>query len=134
MKNINLQDLPQSALELIEIIGANNTVQLIQKLGGVRYPVPLAENNNAQGKARFDELTSVIGIEAAQSMVQHFGGTFIEIPVARKALGLAMVKTLRAQGKTIEHMVRATGYSRRNVLNLLNEIKQRKPEVQNTLF
>lgn len=127
MSSVQIHDLPKTAQEMIGVIGLDNTMLLIQKLHGVRYQIPQAENNNDAGKARFDELVSVIGVEATHKLIAVYGGSMIDIPVARRARGLAMVKTLRQEGKTIEYMVRATGYSRRNVLNLLEELKKRKP-------
>lgn len=89
MKSINLADLPQSARDLIDLIGLPATVALIQAMPGIKYPIPVGEANNPAGAARFSYLVEAVGDEAARILVREFGGDDLYVPSCKRAIILA---------------------------------------------
>lgn len=85
--DVCLDDLPQSARDLIVQIGLPATVALIQAMPGVRFPVPRGENNNPEGAARFAQLVEIVGHEATLSLVQNYGNDRgLYVPSCKKAI------------------------------------------------
>lgn len=67
--DIDLADLPPSLADLARLIGLSRALALARARPGVRIYVPLDE-------ATLEDhwLTRLIGFEAAQKMVRHYGG------------------------------------------------------------
>lgn len=86
---LNRADLPQSALDLIGLIGMSATAKLIQTIPGIKFPVPRGEANNAEGTARFATFVEIIGEDAARLIVKHYGGSDIYVPSCKKAIRAA---------------------------------------------
>ena len=83
---VALSDLPQSAIDLITLIGLTAAVRLIESLPGIKFPVPKGEDNNPEGAARFAMLVDVVGEPAARVLLKHFGGTDMYVPSCKKAM------------------------------------------------
>ena len=85
--DVCLDDLPQSARDLITQIGLPATVALIQAMPGIRFPVPRGENNNPDGAARFAQLVEIVGYEATLILVQNYGNDRgLYVPSCKKAI------------------------------------------------
>ena len=85
--DVCLDDLPQSARDLITQIGLPATVALIQAMPGIRFPVPRGENNNPDGAARFAQLVEIIGYEATLILVRNYGDDRgLYVPSCKKAI------------------------------------------------
>lgn len=89
MLNISLDDLPKSAIDLIELIGLPATVALVEAMPGIKFPVPRGEDNNAAGAARFAHLVEAIGDEPSRRLMAHYGGEDLYVPSCKKAIRLA---------------------------------------------
>lgn len=76
--------LPTSVRELVDILGMDTVLTLIRSLGGTTFPVPKRETK--QGEVRYRMLVEVIGEEAADLVVYHYGGGDMYIPRCAKAL------------------------------------------------
>lgn len=85
--DVCLDDLPQSARDLISQIGLPAAVALIQAMPGVRFPVPRGENNNPDGAARFAQLVDIVGHEATLILVRNYGNDRgLYVPSCKKAI------------------------------------------------
>lgn len=86
--NLNLDDakslLPDSALLLVEIIGFEATMALVEALGGV--PMPIGKGVLARGDVRLDMLRQAVGEENTQKLMDAFGGEEIYIPNCYRAM------------------------------------------------
>lgn len=84
--SIDLRDLPQSARDLIALIGLSATARLIEAMPGYPFPVPKGEDNNPEGAARFATLVEIVGETAARILVKHFGGDNMYVPSCKEAI------------------------------------------------
>lgn len=79
-----LDDLPQSAQNLVRLIGLARAVRLIDQLGGTTFPV--AKGKNRLGQLRYELLADAIGVDAADILTQEYGGEALYIPNCAAAL------------------------------------------------
>ena len=70
--------LPGVVLELLELVGRDATSELVNRLGGTTFPVPMRKTSI--GELRFKVLAGVVGEDAAQALVERFGGTNLYVP------------------------------------------------------
>jgi hypothetical protein len=104
---VALRDLPQSALDLIALIGLPATIQLVEAMPGIKFPVPKGEDNNSGGAARFATLVEAVGDKAAHVLVAHFGGDDLYVPSCKKAIQLARDRQIVAEyldGSTVTEL------------------------------
>ncbi|MDD5249682.1 MAG: Mor transcription activator family protein [Rhodocyclaceae bacterium] len=83
---INLDDLPRSAVDLIQLIGLAATLALIDAFPSIKFPVPKGEDNNPEGAARFALLVEAIGDAPARVLVRHYGGDDLYVPSCKQAV------------------------------------------------
>jgi len=76
--------LPAVVLELLELIGRDATSELVNRLGGTTFPVPMRKTSI--GELRYKVLADVVGEAAAQALVERFGGTNLYVPRCAKEL------------------------------------------------
>lgn len=75
-------ELPETAKELIEVIGLNDTLKLVRKYGGTHLLIPkVRHNSNA-----ISYLVDVIGEKQAFKLIEHYRGTTIYLPKCDKAV------------------------------------------------
>ncbi|MBF0402285.1 MAG: helix-turn-helix domain-containing protein [Magnetococcales bacterium] len=74
-----LLDLPDSLLEIVEILGLGSTLQLVKSHGGTRLFIP------KQAKVQH-HLADLLGIEQARRLSNHFGGESLTIPRMANAM------------------------------------------------
>lgn len=115
---MNVQ-LPPMAAKLADLIGSDNAIALIeharQGKGKRHIYVPLRPKPESN-------LVQVIGIEAAKTLAQVYGGQEIQIPkckVIDRAQRTAEIKRMAADGMTRVNIAKHFGMSARQVWNLL---------------
>jgi Mor family transcriptional regulator len=78
-------EMPDTAREIVRLIGLPCAIDLFRALGGVSFPAPQGEKNNRQGALRFEMLAECVGVNAAKVLCQEFGGTVFYIPKCQQA-------------------------------------------------
>lgn len=109
-------DLPETARDLVRLIGWARAEQLIRELGGVRFRMPKGPNNNAHGAARFEQLAEIVGQRAAERLIAEYGDMIIDIPNCKTAIARAKMRVMRARladGVTAEEVAREMGCTTR---------------------
>lgn len=97
MKVVDIADLPRSAIDLVDLIGLAATVRLVESMPGILFPVPRGEDNNAAGADRFQQLSDIVGLEAARILIKHYGGKGgMYIPSCKTALRRARNRSIVA--------------------------------------
>lgn len=98
--------LPESAVALVDVIGLEATMRLVEVLGGV--PMPVNKGILARGDARLDMLRQAVGEENTRKLMDAFGGEEIYIPNCYRALRevfwqrfLSEFDELRASGVSV---------------------------------
>lgn len=76
--------LPESAIAIVDVIGLEAAMQLVEALGGV--PMPVNKGVLARGDARLEMLRQAVGEENTRKLMDAFGGEEIYIPNCYRAL------------------------------------------------
>lgn len=121
-------DLPETALDLIGLIGWERTQALIAELGGVPFPVPKRADNNAAGARRYLQLAEIVGRQAADLLLRCYGDDVLNIPNCKTALARARNRAMVSfydSGATLEECALAFGVTARWVSMVL---KSTSPE------
>lgn len=119
-------DLPETARNLVRLLGMRGAEALIRELGGIPYPVPRGECNNPAGAARFARLEEIVGRRGAEAIVREYGDDILRIPNCKTAMARARMRAMRTRydaGATIEEVALEFGYSTRWV-----EIVLKRPD------
>lgn len=83
----HMDDLPDAAHVLIEVIGLQATIDLVKAHGGDEIKVPAVVDGNSRAWAMLQE---AIGYEAAKKLVEsRFKGTPVYVPLCTAALRAA---------------------------------------------
>lgn len=77
-------DLPESALNLVRLIGLSKALKLAKALGGTTFPV--AKGVTRQGAMRYELLAEVVGVDAADVLTREYGGEALYVPRCHQAL------------------------------------------------
>ncbi len=112
---VNLELLPESLRELVRALGEASAFDLVQALGGGRITVPTRARAN-------HPLFQVLGGPMFVALVEAYAGLTLELPKydsVMRQLRHERVRQHRAQGLTMDQVAVATGYSRRQVINIL---------------
>lgn len=125
MNNVILDELPQSARDLISQIGMSGAVALIQAMPGIRFPVPRGEDNNPAGAARFAQLVEIIGYEATLVLVRNYGNDRgLYVPSCKKAIIRARDRQIVAEygtGASVIDLALRYKLSYRRIEGVLNK-------------
>lgn len=78
------QLLPDTGRDLVELIGLDATLSLVEALGGSTFPVP--HRKNPEGEKRHSLLEKLCGEVAALELCKRYGGTKLYVPNCKKAL------------------------------------------------
>lgn len=100
-------DLPETARNLVRLLGWHGAEALIRELGGIPFPVPKGANNNAAGAARFERLAELVGNRGAEAIVAEYGDQILSIPNCKLAVARAKMRAMRARcdaGATLEEI------------------------------
>ncbi|MFA7242046.1 MAG: Mor transcription activator family protein [Sulfuricellaceae bacterium] len=84
MLNLDLKHLPQTAIELIHLIGLANALTLIEKYGG--RPLIFSKGLRIDGRNTFEDIAKIIGEPNAYKLADHYAGTPVNIPKCTASL------------------------------------------------
>ncbi|MGU9776172.1 Mor transcription activator family protein [Salmonella enterica subsp. enterica serovar 3,10:z10:-] len=76
--------LPPVVVELVDLIGYRHVATLIERLGGISFPV--SQNVRTVGNRRADVLADTLPADVVALVVQRFGGDVLYIPRCDAAL------------------------------------------------
>lgn len=79
----DVESLPSTARELVEVMGLDATIDLVKTFGGDELKIPEVANGTSRMWAI---LVETVGPEAAQKLVQRYAGTFIYVAKCQAAL------------------------------------------------
>lgn len=79
----DVESLPSTARELVEVMGLDATIDLVKTFGGDDLKIPEVVNGTSR---MWDILVETVGPEAASKLVQRYAGTPIYVPMCRIAL------------------------------------------------
>jgi CelD/BcsL family acetyltransferase involved in cellulose biosynthesis len=112
------EDLPATALELIEVIGLQATIDLVAAFAGDDVKIP----SKVDGKSRiWAALAEAVGHEAAAKLVARYQDTTLYVPTCAKALRKArdidIVRSLDA-GEPFDSVRRRHKLTRRHLYRI----------------
>lgn len=117
MSTINHHLLPGALRELARVLGESSAFKLVERRGGGRLVVPRKVHPDHR-------LMDELGLQVFAALVDAYGGEVLTLPkydsVARQ-LRHERVRKYRAEGLTIDRVAVATGYTRRQVFNILGD-------------
>ncbi|MGE4406442.1 Mor transcription activator family protein [Pseudomonas sp.] len=87
---IDIDQLPQSAAEIVDVVGVEATLRLVEAWGGVRLYVP-------QQMPEDHLLVSTLGRGEADQLAERYGGDTIQIPRCLHALRAVRNCRIRAE-------------------------------------
>ncbi len=95
---------------LLELLGEETTLVLVEAYGGTRRAVPksLPEKH---------ELRDLLGNEAFELLHRYFGGSELKLPLAKRW----RLEIYRQRGLKTKEIARRTGYTERAVARILND-------------
>ena len=115
MSSINHHLLPGALRELARVLGETSAFKLVERRGGGRLVVPRKVHPDHR-------LMDELGLQVFAALVDAYGGEVLTLPkydsVARQ-LRHERVRKHRADGLSIDRVAIATGYTRRQVFNIL---------------
>lgn len=125
-----LEYLPDSIQEMINVIGLQATLLIVEERGGIRLCVPT--------KIKADNwLTQLIGTEAMIKLVDYYCGEEIDIPRCASAIKAAqdqkIFEKLKA-GVSQARLAREFGYTERGIRKLKKRLEEVSPYDQVSLF
>lgn len=85
--------LPEAVQHLVALIGIAAVVRLVEQMGGTTFPVALRRSR--LGEIRYEQLSEVVGPDAADQITKHFGGENLYIPRCVDAVREARDRKLR---------------------------------------
>lgn len=115
---IALHKLPTQLRMLVRLMGEAAAFRLVEQRGGTPLTVP----HRLSGRAHFD-LAELIGPPALAALIAELPGQTLQLPKndsLLRQLRHQRVCELRGQGLTQAAAARATGYTVRQVINILN--------------
>lgn len=125
-----IEYLPESIQEMIDVIGLQATLLIVQERGGIRLCVPtkVSESN---------WLTQLIGKEAMSKLVEYYCGEEVEIPRCASAIKAAqdqkIFEKLKA-GVSQAKLAREFGYTERGIRKLKKRLEEMSRYDQVNLF
>ena len=87
----NLDLLPQTMQDIVDIIGIVPAIELVKHYGGVGLLIP---KSGEKGQAERD-LVVVIGNEATSKLMKHYRGDIVYVPKCEQALRVIRDKNFR---------------------------------------
>ena len=120
--NLEFDDLPETARQIMTIIPHKEALRLIRALHGERLYFRRALRGDPSRHAAYIKLEPVIGDEYARAVIRAWRGDVLEVPNCGLAVKRATARWIRQQydaGVLVQHLCRQTGYSRRWIFALL---------------
>lgn len=130
MSKINIDRLPGELRELVRVLGEATAFKLVERRGGGRLIVPKKVHPDHR-------LMDELGLKGFADLVGHYAGAVLELPKYDSVLRQIRhqrVRKLRGEGRTHDRIAVDTGYSRRQVINILAGGDDLVPSSQLDLF
>lgn len=104
---------PQQLNWLVECLGADATLTLIETAGGMQIYVPMVvgATNRCSPAAVLETFNSKFGVELAKKLIRYFGGSEIKVPTAQRWRTMLYAK----QGMSTNDIAYKLGCSYRTV-------------------
>ena len=115
MSKINIDRLPGELRELVRVLGEATAFKLVERRGGSRLIVPKKVHPDHR-------LADELGLKTFVDLVEHYSGAVLDLPKYDSVLRQVRhqrVRRLRGDGKTHDRIAVETGYTRRQVINIL---------------
>lgn len=110
-------DLPESAQNLVRLIGMAKAVQLIDQLGGTTFPV--SKSKTRLGQLRYELLSDAVGVDAADILTKEYGGEMLYIPNCVAALRAVRNRAIHARFDELTNPASNPTYSSNEAVALL---------------
>lgn len=88
-------DLPETALQLVRLIGYQAALELLKAKGG--RTVVFSKGKRTDGQAQYEAVAEIAGQEAADLLAEHFNGIPVYLPRCAKALRAARDQRIREE-------------------------------------
>lgn len=92
---ISLAHLPQTARDLVDLIGLPDALRLIEQRPGQTLTIP--KRKRKAGEALFEDLAGLVGTPAAEKICQRYGGGYLTVPSCRRAVHAVRDAELQAR-------------------------------------
>lgn len=112
--------LPQTAQDIVDVIGMDATMALVRRYPGIPLKVPKGRRLDG---AMVQRLSSDIGQDAALKFIRHYKGEVVVIPRCADALRVMRNKQIIAQygnGTTVADLAREYKLTVRQIRSVLN--------------
>ena len=90
---LRLEDLPETAREIVEIIGLPKALRLVEELGGTSFPLPRSDWDGL----RMEMLAKVVGEDATRRLIERYAGTALYIPCCAAAMRAARDRAIQSE-------------------------------------
>lgn len=87
--------MPETAKALVQCMGSDAAVALLNAWPGVEVKVPRFPGANPAGARRWAQIAAVIGDAAMQKLARLYGGTTLEIPLCSRVRQEKRNRTIR---------------------------------------
>lgn len=136
--------LPESVVQMVDLIGLRRTLDLVDRLGGITFPFALAKTR--RGMLRFEMIAEIVGVDAANEITRVYGGERLSIPKCAAALREQLHRELRGEFDrltaaghsaiaSVATLARQYRYTDRHVWRILKEADiEPEPPRQHALF
>lgn len=125
-----LEYLPESVQEMIEVIGLQATLLIVEERGGIRLCVPRSVKDT-------NWLTQLIGRESMIKLVDYYCGEEIDIPRCASAIKAAQDQKIfekLKEGVSQAALAREFGYTERGIRKLKKRLEETSYYDQVSLF
>jgi len=115
---INIDELPESLRDLVEIIGLSPTLKLASQFPGVPLYIPNYPKNN-------HPIATVLSQELFEKLVYYYAGDTLKlakIDTVNRQIKHKRLRLLKEQGKTNREIAIELNYSQRHVERLVSAI------------
>ena len=128
--DVDIDQLPQTAAEISEIVGIDAALRLVEAWGGVRLYVPREMPDDHL-------LVSTLGREEAELFAEHYGGEAIQVPrclTALRSVRNARIRKDRESGASIALLALRHRLTERQVYSILAMGNASVDDRQQSLF
>lgn len=119
--------LPESVLDLIDVIGINAALTIVEQRGGIRLYVPAKATESHW-------LADLIGLDALQKLVDVYAREEIEIPRCAATLKDIKDREIASSTASNSELARQYGMTERNVRKIRRRVEARNNNDQIGLF
>lgn len=122
LRNKNeIESLPGTARELVEVIGLDSTIDLVKTFAGDDLKIPEVVNGTARMWAI---LVETAGPAAAAKLVERYAGTILYVPKCQAALTLYRDREIHRRfdaGEPFDALRREFNFTRRHLYRVLKK-------------